>query len=186
MSSALFCAMWGYFLYMGVTDPLGGINSLWPLFGISNQLLAAVALCVGTTVIIKMGKARYSWVTMIPLAWLVIVTMTAGWQKLFSADPRIGFLSHARGMETVLAAGNLPRGATSIEMANRMIFNDRLDAAVAAFFMISVVVVLVASIHEWMQVVRGTKPAVSTEIPFTAPVGARPVGAHAATAAARG
>jgi carbon starvation protein len=186
MSSALFCAMWGYFLYMGVTDPLGGINSLWPLFGISNQLLAAVALCVGTTVIIKMGKARYSWVTMIPLAWLVIVTMTAGWQKLFSPDPRIGFLSHADGMKSVLAAGNLPRGATSIEMAQRMIFNDHLDAAVAAFFMISVVVVLVASIHEWMQVMRGTKPAVSPEIPFTAPVSARPVGAHAATAAARG
>jgi len=163
---------------MGVTDPLGGINSLWPLFGISNQLLAAVALCVGTTIIIKMGKARYAWVTLVPLTWLVIVTMTAGWQKLFSSDPRVGFLSHANGMEAVLAAGGLPRGAASVDIAHRMIFNDRLDAAVAAFFMISVVVVLVSSIHEWMQVLRGSKPARSTEIPFTpAPVGARPAAA---------
>jgi len=184
MSSAMFCAMWGYFLYMGVTDPLGGINSLWPLFGISNQLLAAVALCVGTTIIIKMGKARYAWVTVLPLTWLVIVTMTAGWQKLFSADPRIGFLSHADGMQSALAAGTLPRGAASVDMAQRMIFNDHLDAAVAAFFMISVIIVLTSSIHEWVQVLRGVKPARSTEIPFT-PVGAQPIIARPAPAGAQ-
>ncbi len=174
ISSAIFCSMWGYFLYMGVTDPLGGINSLWPLFGISNQLLAAVALCVGTTIIIKTGKARYAAVTLAPLVWLVLVTMTAGWQKIFSADPRIGFLSHARSLQSVLDAGSLPRGAATLETAQRMIFNDHLNTGVAAFFMISVIVILVSSIHEWMQVLNGRKPVGSTEIPFTARPEIRP------------
>ena len=167
MSSFLFVSMWGYFLYQGVTDPLGGINSLWPLFGIANQLLATVALCVGTTVIIKMGKARYAWMTLLPMVWLVIVTMTAGWQKLFSTDPRIGFLSHARWLAERVAAGNLPVGVPSADAASRLMFNDRLDAGVAAFFMVSVVVILVESIREWRAVLSGRKAAVSSEIPFT-------------------
>jgi carbon starvation protein len=158
--------MWGHFLYQGVTDPLGGINSLWPLFGIANQLLAAVALCVGTTIIIKMGKARYAPITVLPLAWLVTVTMSAGWAKIFSDDPRLGFLAHARLLSDQLAAGVLPRGAADTAAAARMIFNDRLDAAVAAFFMIAVIVILTDSAKEWVAVLRGRKPAQSTEVPF--------------------
>ncbi len=168
MSSAIFVAMWGHFLYQGVTDPLGGINSLWPLFGIANQLLAAVALCVGTTVIIKMGKARYAPITLAPLAWLVVVTMVGGWAKIFSDDPRLGFLAHARLLSDQLASGVLPRGAADAAAAARMIFNDRLDAAVAGFFMIAVIVILADSAREWVAVVRGRKPARSTEVPFEA------------------
>jgi carbon starvation protein len=166
LSSAIFVAMWGYFLYQGVTDPLGGINSLWPLFGIANQLLAAVALCVGTTVIIKMGKARYAPITLLPLAWLVVVTMVGGWAKLFSDDPRLGFLAHARLLADQLASGVVPRGAADAGAAARMIFNDRLDAAVAGFFMIAVIVILADSAKEWVAVLRGRKPATSTEVPF--------------------
>ncbi|HMJ19705.1 MAG TPA: carbon starvation CstA 5TM domain-containing protein, partial [Gemmatimonadaceae bacterium] len=168
MSSGIVVAMWGYFLYQGVLDPLGGINSLWPLFGISNQLLAAVALCVGTTIIIKMGKARYAWVTILPLAWLATVTLTAGWQKIFSSDPKLGFLTHARMLTDKLATGALPAGAHSVGEANRLILNDRIDAAVAAFFLISVIVILVASLHEWFTILTGRKVARSTEIPFEA------------------
>ncbi|MCD6032712.1 MAG: carbon starvation protein, partial [Thermomicrobiales bacterium] len=135
ITSAIFVMMWGYFLYQGVIDPLGGVNTLWPLFGIANQLLAAVALCVATTVIIKMGKAKYALITIAPLIWLAIVTMTAGWQKMFSADPRLGFLARANLYETTLAAGNLPPGIASAEVAQRFILHDRIDAAVAAFFM---------------------------------------------------
>ena len=157
LASALVTAGWGWFLYQGVVDPLGGINSLWPLFGIANQLLAAVALCVGTTVIIKMGKVRYAWVTLAPLAWLVVVTLTAGIQKVFAAEPRLGFLSHAR---TVLAQGG-PDAA-------RLAFNDRLDAALALFFMAVVVTVIVASVREWWLVLTKRKTPQLHEAPFIA------------------
>jgi carbon starvation protein len=166
LSSAMIVAMWGHFLWQGVIDPLGGINSLWPLFGISNQLLAAVALCVGTTILIKMGKARYAWTTLLPLAWLVIVTMSAGAAKLFSSQPKLGFLAHARVLQAARAAGTLPPGVKSVNELSRMIANDYLDAAVAAFFLLAVIVILVDSIREWLAVVRGTKRAHSTEVPF--------------------
>jgi len=168
ISSALIVALWGHFLYQGVLDPLGGINSLWPLFGISNQLLATVALCVATTIFIKMGKARFALITVMPMAWLFAVTMTAGWQKLFAADVKLGFLSHAHGLEAQLASGALPAAIKSIADARRMIFNDYLDAVVTMFFMVSVVVIIADSTRECMSVLRGRKPVVSSEAPFEA------------------
>jgi carbon starvation protein len=167
MASAIVVLCWGYFLYQGVTDPLGGVNTLWPLFGISNQLLAAIALCVGTTVVIKMGKAKYSFITLAPLTWLTIVNMTAGMQKIFASDPKLGFLSHASWIQGFLDKGELPPGVASAANASRMIFNDRLDAAVAAFFLVAVVVILAASMKEWFAVIGGKKPAMSSEVPFT-------------------
>ena len=161
LTSLLVVAGWGYFLIQGVLDPLGGINSLWPLFGISNQLLAGLALCVGTTFIIKAGKARYAWVTLAPLAWLLAVTLTAGWQKIFAPDPRLGFLSHARDTAARIAAGSVDPATGA-----RLIFNDRLDALLAGIFMVTVVALLISSIGEWLAVVRGRKPAVMKETPF--------------------
>jgi carbon starvation protein len=152
-TSGLIVAAWGYFLWQGVKDPLGGINSLWPLFGICNQLLATVALCVATTIIIKMGRARYGFITVIPLIWLVAVTFTASYYKVLSPNPRIGFLAHARQLATA--------GADA-----RLIFNDRLDAAVAGVLVILVAVVLIESALEWLRVLSGNKPAEVKEAPF--------------------
>ena len=165
-TSAVFVLMWGYFLYQGVMDPLGGINSLWPLFGISNQLLAGVALCVGTTIIIRMGKARYAWMTIMPLTWLGIVTLTGGWLKIFSDNPKLGFLSHARLFEGMIASGTPPPGVATLEAARRMVFNDRLDAVVAAFFMAAFVVILFESTKVWIRILSGRSPATSTEVSF--------------------
>ncbi len=167
MSSALVVGSWGYFLYQGVTDPLGGVNLLWPIFGISNQLLAAIALCVGTTVIVKMGKAKYSFITIIPLTWLTIVALTGGWEKIFSSDIKIGFLAHATSLANIVAGGGLPAGAKTAGDAARMIFNDRLDSAVVAVFMVAVVVIIVDSARVWRGVISGSVPAVSSETPFT-------------------
>jgi carbon starvation protein len=154
LSSALFVAMWGHFLWQGVIDPLGGINSLWPLFGISNQLLAAVALCVGTTVILRTTKRRYAFVTLAPLAFLAVVTMYAGWAKLFSPLPRLGFLAHAHSFEAARASGALPAGVKSASDLLRMIANDYLDAAVAAFFLVSVLIVIADSARVWLKLLR--------------------------------
>ena len=155
VSSFLVVAGWGYFLYQGVVDPYGGINSLWPLFGIANQLLAAVALCVATTVLVKMGRQRYMWVPLVPLAWLAAATLTAGWQKVFSPDPKLGFLAHAESLRN-----------STLPQASRMIFNDRLDAALALFFMAIVLVVIVASAREWLLILAGRKAPRVHEAPY--------------------
>src|SRR5437879_11776258 len=122
LSSALIVALWGYFLYQGVVDPLGGINSLWPLFGISNQLLAAVALVVATTILMKMGPLRWMWVTLLPMAWLVTITMTASYQKIFDANPRIGFLAYATALAAQIAAAKI--ATENIAVTQHLIFNQ--------------------------------------------------------------
>jgi len=159
-NSALIVAAWGYFLWQGVKDPLGGINSLWPLFGISNQLLATVALCVATTIIIKMGRPKYAPVTLVPLTWLVAVTFSASYYKIFDPNPRIGFLAHAR----LLASGaNAAAPATA-----RLIFNDRLDALVTGILIVLIAAILVESATEWIRVLAGRKQPVLRESPFVA------------------
>jgi carbon starvation protein len=164
LSSALIVGAWGYFLYQGVIDPLGGINSLWPLFGISNQLLAAVALAVATTILLKMGKLRWIWVTLAPMAWLVIITMTASWQKIFAANPRIGFLSAANAMAAQIAAGKIP--ATKIVETHRLIFNQRLDAAVTALLALMILFLLVEALFQWAVILSKRRAAVLHESPY--------------------
>jgi carbon starvation protein len=155
-TSALIVTAWGYFLWQGVKDPLGGINSLWPLFGIANQLLATVALCVATTIIIKMHRTKYATVTLVPLIWLVSVTFTASWQKIFDPNPRVGFLAQAH----LLAAGS-PNSATA-----RLVFNNRLDAAVTAVLVAMVTLILIESARHWIGIVTGRREAVVREAPF--------------------
>ena len=166
LSSALIVGAWGYFLYQGVIDPLGGINSLWPLFGISNQLLAAVALVVATTILLKMGKLKWIWVTLLPMAWLVIITMTASYQKIFSANARIGFLSQANALAAQIAAGKI--AAAKIADTQRNIFNLRLDAAVTAVLAVMILVLLVEALAQWYAILSRGKEPVLQETPYVA------------------
>ena len=166
LSSALIVGAWGYFLYQGVVDPLGGINSLWPLFGISNQLLAAVALVVATTILLKMGKLKWIWVTLLPMAWLVIITMTASYQKIFSANARIGFLSQANAIAAQLAAGKV--AAAKIADTHRNIFNLRLDAVVTAVLAAMILVLLVEALVQWYAILSRGKAPVLQETPYVA------------------
>lgn len=138
-ATALCVGAWGYFLYQGVTDPLGGVNTLWPLFGISNQMLAAVALMLCTVVIFKMKRQRYAWVTIVPATWLTICTLTAGLEKLFSSDVRVGFLAHASRFADALARGELLAPAANEGQMRQIIWNDRIDAALCAMFVLVVV-----------------------------------------------
>ena len=153
-ASVLFVSAWGYFLYQGVIDPLGGINSLWPIFGVANQLLAVIALSLGTTVLIKMRKESYLWVTLLPLAWLLAVTLTAGWQKIFACDIRLGFLSAAGHFKDLIAAGGSPG---ELAAWHHQVFNNHLNAAVTALFLILVILIVGACARVWIQLLSGRR-----------------------------
>jgi carbon starvation protein len=161
LSSGLIVSAWGFFLFQGVRDPLGGINSLWPLFGISNQLLAAIALCVCTTILIKMGKGRFVLVTLLPLVWLVSATMTASFEKIWAPDPALGFLAHARFLTEQIATGAI--AANKVGDTQRLIFNDRLDAMVTLVFASLVIVILFESGRNWWLYASGKKRVVLNE-----------------------
>jgi carbon starvation protein len=166
LSSAVIVGLWGYFLYQGVIDPLGGINSLWPLFGISNQLLAAVALAVATTILLKMGRLRWIWVTLLPMVWLVVITMTASYQKIFDANPRIGFLSAANVLAAQIAAGKITVAKTA--ETHRLIFNLRLDAAVTAVLALMILVLIVEALVQWYAILSRRGEPVLHESPYVA------------------
>jgi carbon starvation protein len=164
ITSALVVAGWGYFLYIGVIDPNGGVNILWPLFGIANQMLAAIALCVATGIIIKSGKARYAFVTLVPLAWLAVITSTAAWQKLTSTDPRLGFFAAANDLAAKLASGVLPPDKAAV--APQLIFNQRLDAWLTMFFLAVVWFVILDMARVSIRYLRGLPVAGSSEAPY--------------------
>jgi carbon starvation protein len=164
LTSAAIVLAWGYFLYQGVLDPLGGINSLWPLFGIANQLLAAIALCVGTTILVKMHRAKYMWITCLPLVWLLIVTYTAAWQKIFSDLPRVGFLAQARALEAALQSGKI--AAAKAAETQTVIFNAKLDAVICGIFLVLVTLILVDSIRTWVGILNRSREATSHETAF--------------------
>ncbi|MFL6514571.1 MAG: carbon starvation CstA family protein [Chthoniobacterales bacterium] len=163
VTSVLLVAAWGWFLYQGVIDPLGGINTLWPLFGLANQLLSVIALCLGTTILIKMNKARYAFITVLPLVFMAIVTFSAGLIKIFSPDPKLGFLAGAgsllRQADSVLDAA---KAATLVRQA--LVW--RFDAAIAASFLLLVALIVLGSARQWYQLVRGRQPIVLTEAEF--------------------
>ncbi|MEP6708692.1 MAG: carbon starvation CstA family protein [Verrucomicrobiota bacterium] len=159
-SSVLLVSAWGWFLYQGVIDPLGGINSLWPLFGLANQLLSVIALCLGTTILIKMGKARYLWTTLVPLCFMIAVTFSAGYLKIFSVNPKIGFLSGAQMLilNPAAAGGNVD--------VTKQAAVWRFDALVAAVFLLLVCLIVAGCAREWWGLLRGTKPVILHESDF--------------------
>lgn len=165
IATGLCVAAWGYFLYQGVVDPLGGINTLWPLFGISNQMLAAIALILATCVLFKLKRERFAWVTVLPTLWLLACTLTAGWQKMFDADPKVGFLAHAAKYQAALAEGKLLAPAKSMAQMQQIVFNDYVDATLAGVFMFVVVAVAVFGVRAVLIARRENKPT-AQETPF--------------------
>jgi carbon starvation protein len=163
-ASAAIVGAWGYFLYQGVLDPLGGVNTLWPMFGIANQLLAGIALCVATTILVKMHGAKYMWITCAPLSWLLIVTYTATWQKIFSDTPRIGFMAQARQLEAAIAAGKIV--PAKLADTRTIIFNAHLDTAMCVVFLVLVTVIVLDSLRVWYGILSGASSAKLEEAPF--------------------
>ncbi|MBE2205532.1 MAG: carbon starvation protein A [Chthoniobacterales bacterium] len=163
LASLGFVAAWGYFLYQGVVDPLGGINSFWPIFGVANQLLAVIALSLGTTVLLKMGRLRYLWVPLLPLVWLTIITMSAGWQKIFAADPRLGFLSAARALEARIATGGDP---AQLAAWHHQIFNNHVNSVVTGSFLVLVILIVAANARLWCRILLGRTTPAPREEPF--------------------
>jgi carbon starvation protein len=166
ITSGIVVAAWGWFLYGGVTNPLGGINQLFPLFGIANQLLAAVALTVGTTLLIKAGKLRWAWVTAVPLAWDATVTLTASYQKVFSDDPKLGFFAQRNKFQDALDAGDVVAPAKSLDDMHSIVTNSTVDGVLAALFAVLIVVVILDASRVWVRVIRSRRPAPTTETPF--------------------
>jgi carbon starvation protein len=166
LTSALIVGSWGYFLYTGVTNPLGGINQLFPLFGIANQLLAAVALAVATTILIKSGKVKWAWVTGIPLAWDALVTLTASWQKVFSADPKLGFFAQRAKYQAALDGGNVLAPAKNLGQMQQIVTNSLVDGVLAAFFAILIVIVLADAVRIWVKALRSPEPLPMQEAPY--------------------
>jgi len=163
VASAVFVAAWGWFLYAGVVDPLGGINSLWPIFGVANQLLAVLALALGTTVLIKMGRVRYLWVTVVPLLWLLAVTMTAGWMKIFSNDPRLGFLRMATDLKKKVLVGGSPQ---QLAEWHQLILNQYINACVTGAFLVLVLLVVVVCVREWVLLLGNKSLPILREEPY--------------------
>nr|WP_128376579.1 carbon starvation CstA family protein [Streptomyces cavernae] len=166
ITSAVVVGAWGYFLYAGVTDPLGGIRQLFPLFGIANQLLAAVALAVTTTLLVKHGKQRWAWVTGIPLVWDVAVTFTAGWQKIFSDNPAIGFFALRDKYAQAIEDGQLLPGAKTMDDMHKIVLNNTVDGVIMAVFLVLVLTVLVNCAVVCVRAVRATEPLPTTEAPY--------------------
>jgi carbon starvation protein len=166
LSSVLLVAAWGWFLYQGVVDPLGGINTLWPLFGLANQLLSVIALCLATTILIKMQKTKYLFITLVPLVFMCVVTFSAGYLKIFSVDPRLGFLS---GAQSLIEKTNGLEANRTVELL-RQAAVWRFDALVAGSFLVLVLLIVLGSAVQWWQLIHGTKPVVLRESEFV-PVG---------------
>ena len=160
LASALLVSAWGWFLYNGVVDPNGGINSLWPIFGIANQLLAVIALCLGTTVLLKMGYRGVLAITVIPLAFLTSVTFTAGWMKIASPDKALGFLAAAAGFRGQIEAG---AHGEALLKAKAQLFNANLDAVVTALFLILVAIIVLGSLHAWWRLLSNEKRELAVE-----------------------